>query len=69
MNLIGNGVVALLRHSKQLERLKENPELLAKGVVEETLRYWGPVEFVGRRIAQEDVALNGTVISTGSKQR
>lgn len=69
MNLIGNGVVALLRHSKQLERLKENPELLAKGVVEETLCYWGPVEFVGRRIAKEDAAPNGTVISTGSKQR
>jgi cytochrome P450 len=65
VNLIGNGVVALLKHPEQLKRLKENPELLAKGVVEETLRYWGPVEFVGRRIAKEDVALNGTVISTG----
>src|SRR5918994_1966859 len=67
VNLIGNGVVALLRHPEQLKRLKENPELLAKGVVEETLRYWGPVEFVGRRIAKEDVALNGTVISTGEQ--
>jgi cytochrome P450 len=65
VNLIGNGVVALMRHPEQLEKLKENPELFAKGVVEETLRYWGPVEFVGRRIAKEDVALNGTVISTG----
>jgi cytochrome P450 len=67
VNLIGNGVVALMRHPEQLEKLKENPELLAKGVVEETLRYWGPVEFVGRRIAKEDVALNGTVISTGEQ--
>src|SRR5918996_1338757 len=67
VNLIGNGVVALVRHPEQLEKLKENPELLAKGVVEETLRYWGPVEFVGRRIAKEDVALNGTVISTGEQ--
>ncbi len=67
VNLIGNGVVALLRHPEQLERLKENPEPLAKGVVEETLRYWGPVEFVGRRIAKEDVSLNGTVISTGEQ--
>jgi cytochrome P450 family 107 subfamily K polypeptide 1 len=65
VNLIGNGVVALMRHSEQLEKLKENPELLANGVVEETLRYWGPVEFVGRRIAKEDVALNGTVIPRG----
>jgi cytochrome P450 len=67
VNLIGNGVVARLRHPEQLKRLKENPELLAKGVVEETLRYWGPVEFVGRRIAKEDVSLNGTVISTGEQ--
>jgi cytochrome P450 len=67
VNLIGNGVVALMRHPEQLEKLKENPELLAKGVVEETLRYWGPVEFVGRRIAKEDVELNGTVIATGEQ--
>jgi cytochrome P450 len=65
VNLIGNGVVALMRHPEQLETLKANPELLAKGVVEETLRYWGAIEFVGRRIAKEDVALNGTVIPTG----
>jgi len=67
VNLIGNGVVALMRHPEQLEKLKENPELLAKGVVEETLRYWGPVEFVGRRIAKEEVALDGTVVATGEQ--
>jgi cytochrome P450 len=67
VNLICNGVVALLRHPEQLEKLKENPELLAKGVVEETLRYWGPVEFVGRRIAKEDITLNGTMIPTGEQ--
>jgi cytochrome P450 len=67
VNLIGNGIVVLMRHPDQLAKLKENPELLAKGVVEETLRYWGPVEFVGRRIAKEDVELNGTVIPTGEQ--
>jgi cytochrome P450 len=39
VNLIGNGVVALMRPPEQLEKLKETPELLAKGLVEETLRY------------------------------
>src|ERR671933_1987206 len=53
VNLVGNGVVALLTHPYQLARFREDPTL-AKGVVEETLRYWGPVEFIGRRIANED---------------
>jgi cytochrome P450 PksS len=65
VNLIGNGIVALMKHPKQLAKFKKNPELLAKGVVEETLRYWGLVEFVGRHIAKEDVELNGSVIPTG----
>ena len=54
-----------MKHPKQLAKFKENTELLAKGVVEETLRYWGLVEFVGRRIAKENVELNGSVIPTG----
>jgi cytochrome P450 len=66
VNLVGNGVVALLTHPDQLAKLKANPEL-AKGVVEETLRYWGPVDFVGRRIAKEDVEVGGTVIPTGEQ--
>jgi cytochrome P450 len=66
VNLIGNGVVALLTHPDELAKFKANPEL-AKGVVEETLRYWGPVDFIGRRIAREDVEVGGTVIPTGEQ--
>jgi cytochrome P450 len=66
VNLVGNGVVALLTHPDQLAKLKADPEL-AKGVVEETLRYWGPVDFIGRRIAREDVEVGGTVIPTGEQ--
>ena len=66
VNLIGNGVVALLTHPDQLATLKADPEL-ARGVVEETLRYWGPVDFIGRRIASEDVEVGGTVIPTGEQ--
>jgi cytochrome P450 len=67
VNLVGNGVLALLTHPDQLAKFKADPELLAKGVVEETLRYWGPVDFIGRRIAKEDVELSGTVIPTGEQ--
>ena len=66
VNLVGNGVVALLSHPDQLAKLKADREL-AKGVVEETLRYWGPVDFIGRRIAREDVEVGGTVIPTGEQ--
>src|SRR5829696_1593162 len=66
VNLIGNGVVALLTHPDQLAKLKTNTEL-AKGVVEETLRYWGPVDFIGRRIAKEDIEVGGTVIPSGEQ--
>jgi cytochrome P450 len=66
VNLIGNGVVALLTHPDQLAKLKADPAL-AKGVVEETLRYWGPVDFIGRRIAKEDVEVSGTVIPSGEQ--
>jgi cytochrome P450 len=66
VNLVGNGVVGLLTHPDQLAKLKADPEL-AKGVVEETLRYWGPVDFIGRRIAREDVELSGTVIPSGEQ--
>jgi cytochrome P450 len=67
VNLIGNGVVALLTYPDQLSRFKENPEPLARGVIEETLRYWGPVDFMGRRIAKEDVEVGGTVITEGEE--
>ena len=59
VNLVGNGVVALLTHPEQLAKLKADPGL-AKNVVEETLRYWGPVDFIGRRIATEDLEIAGT---------
>jgi cytochrome P450 family 107 subfamily K polypeptide 1 len=66
VNLVGNGVVALLTHPEQLAKLRANPEL-AKGVVEETLRYWGPVDFLARRIAREDVEVGGTMIPAGEQ--
>lgn len=66
VNLIGNGVVALLTHPGQHALFMANPASLAKGLVEETLRYWGPVDYIGTpRIAQEDLELGGTHIPKG----
>ena len=68
VNLVGNGVVALLTHPEQLAELKADPGL-AKNVVEETLRYWGPVDFIGRRMATEDLEIAGTRSPPGIRSR
>jgi cytochrome P450 len=64
VNLIGNGVLALLQHPDQLRKLKDDPSLI-KLAVEELLRYDGPVETSTERFAREDVGIDGTVIPRG----
>jgi cytochrome P450 len=64
VNLIGNGVLALLQHPDQLQNLKEDLSLI-KPAVEELLRYDGPVETSTERFASEDVAIGGTVVPRG----
>lgn len=65
VNLIGNGMLALLRNPDQLARLRAEPELLP-GAIEEFLRYDGPVERATLRFASEDVEYAGTGIPAGS---
>ena len=64
VNLVGNGIVALLSHPEQWAKLVADPSL-ARNVVEETLRYWGPVDFIGRRFAREDMDVAGTPVARG----
>ncbi|MFJ6935080.1 cytochrome P450 [Streptomyces sp. NPDC101132] len=64
VNLIANGVRALLAHPGQLAALRADPGLL-DGAVEEMLRYDGPVESATFRFAREDVEIGGTVIPAG----
>jgi cytochrome P450 len=63
-NLIGNGVVELMRHPDQLDRLRTDPDLDAN-VVEEVLRYNSPVQ-ITRRISREDIEIADTRIPAGS---
>ena len=55
-NLIGNGMLALLRHSEALVALRRDTGLAASAV-EEMLRYDGPTQAM-TRIAAEDVRLD-----------
>jgi len=64
VNLIGNGVLALLQHPDQLRKLREDPSLI-KPAIEELLRYDGPVETSTERFAREDIRIGETVIPRG----
>lgn len=63
VNLIGNGVNALLDHPDQLRLLVDDPSLDANAV-EELLRYDSPVQF-SRRIALEPLEIEGVAIAPG----
>lgn len=63
VNLIGNGVLALLKHPDQLQLLRERPELI-QAAVEEFLRY-DPSSQMASRIAHEDVEVGGKLIKRG----
>jgi cytochrome P450 len=64
VNLIATGMLALLEHPDQLERLRSEPGLI-KPAVEELLRFTAPVETATERFATEDVELAGVKIAQG----
>jgi cytochrome P450 len=64
VNLIANGVFALLTHPDQAAQLRANPKL-ASNAVEEILRYYGPAETTTARFAREDIELGGQEIAKG----
>lgn len=63
MNLIGNGLLALLRHPEEADRLRADPSL-AKTATDELLRYDGSVHLTART-AIEDVEVAGQTIAKG----
>jgi len=66
-NLIGNGVLALLRNPDQLEKLRANLSLIPSAV-EELLRYESPSQQTAR-LAPEDTELGGKQIRKGQVVR
>jgi cytochrome P450 len=64
-NLIGNGVLALLRHPAQARALRDHADLTSSAV-EEILRYDGPTPAMVR-VAVEDIGLEGRTIRHGDR--
>jgi cytochrome P450 len=64
VNLIANGVYALLTHPEQAQKLRDNLTLVPNAV-EEVLRYYGPAESTTPRFARDDVELAGQAIAKG----
>jgi pimeloyl-[acyl-carrier protein] synthase len=62
-NLIGNGILALMRHRDQWDLLVREPDLL-ESAVEELLRFDCPVQWTSR-VAGEHIEIQGQTISQG----
>lgn len=65
VNLIGNGMLALLRAPEQLGRLRRQPELIAPAI-DELLRFDGPVQ-ITQRVVLEDMEVSGCPAKAGDE--
>jgi cytochrome P450 len=64
VNLIGNGVLALLRHPDQLARWRDDPTL-DEAAVDELLRFDGPVQLTVR-VPLAEVRFDDVVVERGA---
>ncbi|HVN37550.1 MAG TPA: cytochrome P450 [Myxococcota bacterium] len=63
-NLLGNALIALMEHPRELERVRRDPTRIP-ALVEEALRYDSPIQFLFRE-ARQDVELGGVKIPAGA---
>jgi cytochrome P450 len=63
VSLLGNGVLALLQHPGELERLRREPALMPSAV-EEFLRFESPIQ-IATRLPVEDLVMRGQTIRKG----
>jgi len=65
VNVSGNGLLALLQHPDQLQRLRDDPALLPTAI-EELMRFDSPLQLF-ERTATEDVEIGGVTVARGQK--
>jgi cytochrome P450 len=63
-NLLGNTLIALMEHPDELARVRRDPRQIP-ALVEEALRYDGPIQFLFRE-ATQDVELSDVLIPAGA---
>ncbi len=64
VNLIGNGMYALFEHPRQLEKLRKDHTLI-ETAIEESLRFYSPVDFSTARWSADDMDFKGKSIKKG----
>lgn len=64
VHLIGNSLLALLDHPRQLAALRTAPDI-GDTAIEELLRYAAPNQFAIRRFPTEDITIGGVTIRAG----
>jgi cytochrome P450 len=64
-NMIGNAVVSLHRHPQQLKKLREQPQLLPKAIIE-CMRYESSVQTALRTTLEDGVEIEGVALPRGS---
>lgn len=65
VNVLGNGMVALLRHPTELDRVRAEPSLI-EPAVEEMIRYDAPLHLF-ERTATQDLTIGDVTIRAGEK--
>lgn len=68
VNLIGNGVLTLLKHEGEIGRILEQPTLIGR-TIEELLRYDGPVETSTTRWVRREIVMHGQRLQKGDVVR
>jgi cytochrome P450 PksS len=66
VNLLGNGMLALMDDRHELDRLRANPGLI-KTAIEELLRFTNPVQHSVIRFAKEDLEIGGVKIAKSDR--
>ncbi|MBZ0282001.1 MAG: cytochrome P450 [Anaerolineae bacterium] len=64
VNLLGNGLLALLTHPDQMQKLQTHPALM-ESAIEEMLRFDGPIGLSTMRWALEELEFHGKTIRAG----
>jgi cytochrome P450 len=64
LNLIGNGVLALLSYPQELARLRADPSRLP-AAIEELLRFTNPLNHATDRFTTQDITVGGVLIPAG----